>query len=261
MQLAVVRGRRRAEIEARGERIELELPYSEPHNLLNTLAAVAAARALGVAPWAARVDVRFSSLRGEVVELPGGVDGRQRLLQRQPDVDAGGPRPPRRSARRAPDRGARARWPSWARTPAATTARSASTPAELGIDLLVTVGEQALAYADGFDGETQPVATPEEAGALLEELARPGDRVLVKGSRSVGLERVLSLGDARRDPDRPGTASLLICMFLGPKFIDFLRAQEFGQHIREEGPEGHHGKAGTPTMGGLVIFLSSRCRS
>ncbi|HEU0023505.1 MAG TPA: phospho-N-acetylmuramoyl-pentapeptide-transferase [Thermoleophilaceae bacterium] len=53
-----------------------------------------------------------------------------------------------------------------------------------------------------------------------------------------------------------GMASLLICMFLGPRFIDFLREKEFGQHIREEGPAGHHGKAGTPTMGGLAIFLS-----
>jgi phospho-N-acetylmuramoyl-pentapeptide-transferase len=53
-----------------------------------------------------------------------------------------------------------------------------------------------------------------------------------------------------------GMAALLICTFLGPKFIDFLRAKEFGQQIREEGPEGHHGKAGTPTMGGLVLFLA-----
>jgi phospho-N-acetylmuramoyl-pentapeptide-transferase len=53
-----------------------------------------------------------------------------------------------------------------------------------------------------------------------------------------------------------GMAALLICIFLGPKFIDLLREREFGQHIREEGPEGHHGKAGTPTMGGLVLFLS-----
>jgi phospho-N-acetylmuramoyl-pentapeptide-transferase len=53
-----------------------------------------------------------------------------------------------------------------------------------------------------------------------------------------------------------GTASLLICIFLSPKFIDFLRAREFGQHIREEGPQEHHAKAGTPTMGGLIIFTA-----
>jgi phospho-N-acetylmuramoyl-pentapeptide-transferase len=53
-----------------------------------------------------------------------------------------------------------------------------------------------------------------------------------------------------------GTASLLICMFLSPKFIEFLRNREFGQHIREEGPEGHHVKAGTPTMGGIIINLA-----
>jgi phospho-N-acetylmuramoyl-pentapeptide-transferase len=53
-----------------------------------------------------------------------------------------------------------------------------------------------------------------------------------------------------------GSASLLICMFLGPRFIDYLRLKEFGQHIREEGPAGHHGKAGTPTMGGLAVLLA-----
>jgi phospho-N-acetylmuramoyl-pentapeptide-transferase len=53
-----------------------------------------------------------------------------------------------------------------------------------------------------------------------------------------------------------GMSSLLICMFLGPRFVDSLRRREFRQHIREDGPEGHHGKAGTPTMGGLLIFGS-----
>jgi phospho-N-acetylmuramoyl-pentapeptide-transferase len=53
-----------------------------------------------------------------------------------------------------------------------------------------------------------------------------------------------------------GMASLLICVFLGPRFIDYIRTKEFGQQIREEGPAGHHGKAGTPTMGGLIIFLA-----
>ncbi|MCW3007506.1 MAG: phospho-N-acetylmuramoyl-pentapeptide-transferase [Solirubrobacterales bacterium] len=53
-----------------------------------------------------------------------------------------------------------------------------------------------------------------------------------------------------------GTAALLICVFLSPKFIQFLRVREFGQNIREEGPAGHHTKAGTPTMGGIIIFLA-----
>jgi phospho-N-acetylmuramoyl-pentapeptide-transferase len=53
-----------------------------------------------------------------------------------------------------------------------------------------------------------------------------------------------------------GTASLLICVFLSPKFISFLRAREFGQQIREEGPQEHHAKAGTPTMGGIILFTS-----
>jgi phospho-N-acetylmuramoyl-pentapeptide-transferase len=53
-----------------------------------------------------------------------------------------------------------------------------------------------------------------------------------------------------------GTASLLMCLFLSPKFIEFLRHREFGQNIREEGPQGHQTKAGTPTMGGIIIFLA-----
>jgi phospho-N-acetylmuramoyl-pentapeptide-transferase len=53
-----------------------------------------------------------------------------------------------------------------------------------------------------------------------------------------------------------GTASLLMCIFLSPRFIAFLREREFGQHIREEGPQEHHAKAGTPTMGGIIIFTA-----
>ncbi|HZJ29599.1 MAG TPA: phospho-N-acetylmuramoyl-pentapeptide-transferase [Solirubrobacterales bacterium] len=53
-----------------------------------------------------------------------------------------------------------------------------------------------------------------------------------------------------------GMASMLICIFLGPRFIAYLQVREFGQSIREEGPQEHHSKAGTPTMGGLIIFAS-----
>ena len=49
---------------------------------------------------------------------------------------------------------------------------------------------------------------------------------------------------------------MVISIAAGPKFIDFLRRNELGQHIREEGPKGHVTKQGTPTMGGLLIMLS-----
>jgi phospho-N-acetylmuramoyl-pentapeptide-transferase len=53
-----------------------------------------------------------------------------------------------------------------------------------------------------------------------------------------------------------GMAAMLITIFLGPRFIQYLRLGEFGQQIREEGPEEHHEKAGTPTMGGLIVFTA-----
>jgi phospho-N-acetylmuramoyl-pentapeptide-transferase len=52
-----------------------------------------------------------------------------------------------------------------------------------------------------------------------------------------------------------GTAALCICIFLSPTFIEFLHMREFGQHIRQEGPD-HFQKAGTPTMGGLIILTA-----
>ncbi|MBV8431224.1 MAG: phospho-N-acetylmuramoyl-pentapeptide-transferase, partial [Solirubrobacterales bacterium] len=53
-----------------------------------------------------------------------------------------------------------------------------------------------------------------------------------------------------------GTAALLLVLFLSPRFIDFVRRREFGQNIREEGPAGHQAKAGTPTLGGIVILIA-----
>jgi len=50
--------------------------------------------------------------------------------------------------------------------------------------------------------------------------------------------------------------ALLISLFLGPWLITRLRAFQIGQHIREEGPKSHQKKAGTPTMGGLLIVVS-----
>src|SRR5919109_321034 len=53
-----------------------------------------------------------------------------------------------------------------------------------------------------------------------------------------------------------GVLAMVISILSGPKFIDFLRKNEFGQQIREEGPKGHVVKQGTPAMGGLLIMIS-----
>jgi len=51
--------------------------------------------------------------------------------------------------------------------------------------------------------------------------------------------------------------ALIVSILIGPRFIAFLRSNEFGQHIREEGPEHHTSKQGTPTMGGLMILFAA----
>ena len=50
--------------------------------------------------------------------------------------------------------------------------------------------------------------------------------------------------------------ALLIGLLIGPYVIDRLREFQIGQYIREEGPESHQKKSGTPTMGGVLILIS-----
>ena len=184
----------RAEIEARGEIVSLELAYRQPHNLLNTLAAVAVACALGIRPGGP-VDVSFSPLRGQEVELPGGVTVVNDCYNANPmsmrsALDHLAATPATRRIAVLGEMG------ELGRDAERFHAEVAQRAGEAGIDVLVAVGGGARPYLEAFgDGERHSVETPEEAGALLERLARPGDRVLVKGSRSAGLERVL--GDAR----------------------------------------------------------------
>jgi phospho-N-acetylmuramoyl-pentapeptide-transferase len=51
--------------------------------------------------------------------------------------------------------------------------------------------------------------------------------------------------------------SLVLAFLLGPPLIEWLRRLRFGQVIREEGLASHLGKAGTPTMGGMIIIVST----
>ncbi len=52
-----------------------------------------------------------------------------------------------------------------------------------------------------------------------------------------------------------GLIAMVVSIVIGPKFIEFMRRNELGQPIREDGPAGHVVKQGTPVMGGLLIML------
>jgi UDP-N-acetylmuramoyl-tripeptide--D-alanyl-D-alanine ligase len=169
--------------------IELQPSFSQAHNLSNLLAAVAAARALGYTPRG-RLDVHFSAMRGQREELPGGVvlvadcynanpmsmrAAIDDLVETAParrvavlgDMLELGPDGPRLHREIGEHAGAR------------------------GIDLLITVGPLAADMREGFVGESHAVADARAAGELLGGMLRARDTVLVKGSRGVGLERVL----------------------------------------------------------------------
>ncbi len=51
-------------------------------------------------------------------------------------------------------------------------------------------------------------------------------------------------------------AACIIALILGPLFIPLLKRMKFGQNIREDGPQSHLSKSGTPTMGGIFIVLA-----
>ena len=174
---------------ARGTRIELELPFDQRHHLLNTLAAVAAAQAVGVTPGG-RLDVRFSGLRGERVALGVGAmvindcynanplsmraalddlaahDTEGRRIAVLGDMLELGP---------AEDEHHR---------------EIGSYAATAGVDVLIAVGPRAARMLDAFEGEAHAVGDAATAAALAAELIGAGDTVLVKGSRGVGLEVV-----------------------------------------------------------------------
>ncbi|MEH7453657.1 phospho-N-acetylmuramoyl-pentapeptide-transferase [Gottfriedia acidiceleris] len=51
-------------------------------------------------------------------------------------------------------------------------------------------------------------------------------------------------------------SAFIIAVILSPIFIPYLRKLKFGQSIRDEGPQSHKKKSGTPTMGGIIILIA-----
>ncbi|HEX4464725.1 MAG TPA: UDP-N-acetylmuramoyl-tripeptide--D-alanyl-D-alanine ligase [Solirubrobacterales bacterium] len=175
-----------------------QFPFTEAHNLDNALAAVAAGVALG-APLAEMADraanIGFSRFRGERLEMGDGIvlvndcynanpvsmraalshlaslEGERRIavLGEMAELGPGAP-----GYHREVGESARAG----------------------GIDLLIGVGEQARDY-----GPDELLGTPDEAAEWLAAQAEPGDTILVKGSRSAGLEAVAeTLGELLESP-------------------------------------------------------------
>jgi UDP-N-acetylmuramoyl-tripeptide--D-alanyl-D-alanine ligase len=163
---------------------------------LNSLAALAAARAVGVEPRG-RIDVRLSARRGQRIELPGPLVVLDDCYNANPmsmraaldelAATAGGRRVAvlgdmlelgPGEARFHEEIGEHAR--------------------ERGVDVLVTVGPRAAHMAAPFGGQSHAAADAAEAAGLVPDLVMPGDTVLVKASRGVGLEAVTEALQATR---------------------------------------------------------------
>jgi len=186
------------EVDALGERVALELPFASRHNAENALAALAAYRALGLPladAGAGAPDIRLSRWRGEETPLPGGG-----LLVN--DAYNANPLSMTASLEYLAERAEGRRMVAVLGDMAELGADAASyhrevgaTAARTGVQVLVAVGPLAQEYLAGAPEipETRWVETVEDGLAALQPLLRPGDCVLVKGSRAMGLE---ALADA-----------------------------------------------------------------
>jgi UDP-N-acetylmuramoyl-tripeptide--D-alanyl-D-alanine ligase len=166
----------------------LEVPFSSAHMRRNALAALAAARAIGVEP-AGELHVELSELRGQRLELPGDVLVIDDCYNANPmsmraaldDLAASA------SGRRVAVLGDMLELgPDERRFHAEIGAHAR----DAGVDLLVTVGPLAQHIGAGHAGAVHAVADAAAAAELVPGLLEPGDTVLVKASRGVGLEVV-----------------------------------------------------------------------
>jgi UDP-N-acetylmuramoyl-tripeptide--D-alanyl-D-alanine ligase len=171
--------------------LSLRTSYTARHQLDNTLAALIVCDVLGVPLQDGALDVTFSALREEVLELPDGVLLINDCYNANPIsmlaalahlADLAGGRRQVAVLGEMAELGAGAA--GFHREIGAAAGKS-------GLSELVAVGELAREYAAGANGvAARCVATAEDAAEALRQVLRPGDVVLVKGSRSVGLEAV-----------------------------------------------------------------------
>ncbi|MGO9975282.1 MAG: UDP-N-acetylmuramoyl-tripeptide--D-alanyl-D-alanine ligase [Solirubrobacteraceae bacterium] len=180
------------EIDLRGERFPLEVSFTQAHLRHDLLAAVAAADAVGVRACG-RIELPPSPGRGERVPLP----RRMLLIDDCYNANPMSVRAAlqdlvqvslrRRGSRRVAVLGDMLELGD---DELEFHAALGSDATAAGVRVLVTVGSLASAIAQRFDGEHHHAADAVGAASLVRELAAPGDVILVKGSRGVGLEVV-----------------------------------------------------------------------
>ena len=166
--------------------IRLATNYSSRHQLRNTLAALTVCDALGLEVADGSLDVEFSPLREEEIELAGGT-----LLIN--DCYNANPLSMRAALDHLAERaGSRRRvavlgeMAELGENAAAYHREVGESVAGAGVDELVAVGELARGYGEA----AKWFATAADAADAVRDLVQPGDVVLVKGSRAVGLETV-----------------------------------------------------------------------
>jgi UDP-N-acetylmuramoyl-tripeptide--D-alanyl-D-alanine ligase len=165
-----------------GETLQLEFPFTARHQAQNAAAALLAVRALGLPLPQGRVDVELSRWRGEESPLSGGG-----LLIN--DAYNANPASMRAALEHLAEHEGRTvavlgEMAELGPTSPEYHQEIGELVSDLGIDVVLGVGELARAYGGDW------VADAAKAAERAPELVQPGDVVLVKGSRAVGLEVV-----------------------------------------------------------------------
>ena len=138
---------------------------------------------------------------------------------------------------------------------AAAHAEVAATAVELGVDHLVTVGP--TEYGRGRAVADVPAALDLLRAGTGARRRRAGQGVA--GRRPGPARRRAGAGAGARRVRGVFIAAgvaLAVSILLTPYLIRFFARQGFGQEIRDEGPQSHKAKRGTPTMGGVAIMIA-----
>ena len=263
---------------ARRRADRLEVPFTQAHLRRNLLAAVAAARAVGVHPEG-RVELALSPGRGQRAQLHDGVT----LID---DCYNANPMSMRAAlddlAETASAAGTPAAWPCSATCsssdPRARVPRRARRARRRGRRRCAGHRRPA-GRGDGrpLRRRVLPVADAGEAAALLPELLAPGDAVLVKASRGVGLEVVCAALRRWRERSRcaaaaptgsssgrvliAGTASLLMCVFLARSSSSSCAAASSARTSARRDPRATRSRRARRRWAGSSSSSRSRSRS